>query len=399
MRLVHLSDLHLGYRQYQRLTPSGINQREADVALASKRAIDATIGLKPEFVVFAGDIFHTVRPTNPAILHAFEQFARLRAALPQSTIVMVAGNHDTPRAAETGCILRLFAPLGIHVVDSTARRLAFPEHGVSILAVPDVLGDRPALTPDPDARYNVLLLHGEVEGMVPAAAAAADRSAMEVTKEDLGVERWSYVALGHFHVFRSIAPNAFYSGSLDYTSANPWGELIEERATGVSGKGFIEYDLITRRHRFHPIAPPRLLLDLPVLSARGLTASDVDAQIAGAVDRCDGGIEGKIVRLVVRDIPRHIVRELDHRLLREYRRRALHFQLDVRRPEVIRLHSQGASGRRPSLADIVRDKLQGRLLEADIDRSALVDLGLRYLAEAEAVSVAAVASDAGEGEA
>ena len=32
MRLVHLSDLHLGYRQYQRLTPGGVNQREADVA-------------------------------------------------------------------------------------------------------------------------------------------------------------------------------------------------------------------------------------------------------------------------------------------------------------------------------------------------------------------------------
>ena len=37
-----------------------------------------------------------------------------------------------------------------------------------------------------------------------------------------------------------------------------------------------------------------------------------------------------------------------------------------------------------SLADIVRDKLHGRLLESDIDRSALVDLGLRYLADAEA---------------
>jgi hypothetical protein len=32
LRLVHLADLHLGYRQYQRLTPRGINQREADVA-------------------------------------------------------------------------------------------------------------------------------------------------------------------------------------------------------------------------------------------------------------------------------------------------------------------------------------------------------------------------------
>jgi len=395
MRLVHLSDLHLGYRQYQRLTPGGINQREADVALACKRAIDAIIALAPDVILFGGDIFHTVRPTNPAILHAFQQFARLRAEVPGATIAMVAGNHDTPRAAETGCILRLFTPLGIHVVDAAAERLSFPDRDLAILAVPDVLGDRPALTPDPTARYNVLLLHGEVEGMLPPAVIASDRSTIEITKEELGAERWSYVALGHFHVYREIAPNAYYSGSLDYTSPNPWGELIEERATGVPGKGFIEYDLATGRHRFHPIVLPRALVDLPVLSARGLTAADVDARIAEVVNGCDGGIDGKIVRLLVRDIPRHIVRELDHRLLREYRRRALHFQLDTRRPDVIRLHGQGAPGRRPSLADIVRDKLHGRLLEADIDRSTLVDLGLRYLAEAEAVSAAAVASEAG----
>jgi DNA repair protein SbcD/Mre11 len=396
MRLVHLSDLHLGYRQYQRLTPGGINQREADVALACKRAIDATIALAPDFVLLAGDIFHTVRPTNPAILHAFEQFARLRAALPDAVIVMIAGNHDTPRAAETGCILRLFAPLGISVVDAASERLSFPDRGVSLLAVPDVIGERPALTPDPSVRHNILLLHGEVEGMLPAAVLATDRSTVEITKDEIGPERWSYVALGHYHVYRAIAPNTFYSGSLDYTSANPWGELIEERETGIPGKGFIEYDLESRRVEFHPIAPSRTLIDLPTLSARGLMAADVDVRIAELVEQCEGGIEAKIVRLVVRDIPRHVVRELDHRSLREYRRRALHFQLDTRRPEMIRLHGQGAPGRRPSLADIVRDKLHSRLLEADIDRSALVDLGLRYLGEAEAVSAATVASEAGE---
>ena len=63
---------------------------------------------------------------------------------------------------------------------------------------------------------------------------------------------------------------------------------------------------------------------------------------------------------------------------------------------MIRLHGQGSPGRRPSLADIVRDKLHSRLLESDIDRSALVDLGLRYLTEAEAVSAATVASEGGE---
>jgi hypothetical protein len=399
MRLVHLSDLHLGYRQYQRLTPGGINQREADVAQAFRRAIDGVIALAPDVVVFAGDIFHTVRPTNPAIVHAFQQFARLRNALPDAIIVMIAGNHDTPRAAETGCILRLFAPLGIHVVDSGPERLAFPERRLSILAVPDAVGSRPQMVPDAGAMYNVLLLHGEIEGVLPEAVAAVERATVAITPEELGADEWTYVALGHYHVHHAVARNAYYAGALEYTSPNPWGELVEQRAAGLPGKGFIEYDLDTGTHRFHPVQLARAFEDLPSLSAKGLTATDVDARIRDVVEGCEGGVDGKVVRLLVRDIPRHIVRELDHRALREFRRRALHFQLDTRRPEVIRLHGHGAPGRRPSLADIVRDKLHARPLEPDIDRQHLVDLGLRYLAEADAVTTAAVASEVGGAEA
>ena len=39
MRLVHLSDLHLGYRQFQRQTAAGINQREADVAAVFRATV------------------------------------------------------------------------------------------------------------------------------------------------------------------------------------------------------------------------------------------------------------------------------------------------------------------------------------------------------------------------
>lgn len=383
MRLLHLSDLHLGYRQYQRLTPGGINQREWDVARSFQTAIDRLVELRPDLIVIGGDVFHNVRPTNPAILHGFNQFARLGRELPDTIIVMVAGNHDTPRAAETGCILRLFAPLGIHVVERTPQRLSFPERELSVLAVPDVAGLRPSLTPDSAAKFNVLLLHGEVEGMLPPHLSAIDRSALEITRDELGTTRWNYVALGHYHVCRQIAPNAFYSGSIDYTSANTWGELVEEREAGVPGKGMLEYDLVTNAHTFHPLPKSRRLVDLPAISARGLSVADVDGRIRRAVDECAGGIEEAVVRLVVRDLPRHVARELDHKALRDYKRRALHFHLDTRRPEIIRAHGSGAPGRRPSLADVVRDKLQSRLIEGDIDRSELVELGLRYLREAD----------------
>jgi hypothetical protein len=190
-------------------------------------------------------------------------------------------------------------------------------------------------------------------------------------------------------VHREIAPNAYYAGSLDYTSANAWGELVEERDAGVPGKGFVERDLASGRHTFHPLPPSRPLLDLPRIDAKGMTAAELDAAIRATVDAAPGGIDDKIARLVVKDVPRHVVRELDHKSLREFKRRALHFHLDTRRPEILRTSVGGAPGRRPSLADTVRDKLRTRLLPSDVDREQLVALGLKYLAEADALAAAA----------
>ena len=397
VRLVHLADLHLGFRQYHRLTPTGTNQREADVGNAFRRAVDRVIALRPDIVVIAGDVFHSVRPMNPAIIHAFHQFARLRQGLPDAAIVMVAGNHDRPRSAETGCILRLFAPLGIHVVDEEPQRIAFPEKDLSIFAVPDLSGAIPPLTPEAGVKHNVLLLHGEVEGMLPEHMARVDRAVMEIPLAALGAARWSYVALGHYHVQREVASNAFYAGSIEYTSANPWGELVEEREAGLAGKGFIEYDLDARAQRFHTLEAVRPLVNLPAVSARGMSAVELDAAIRERVAACPGGIDEKIVRLVVRDVPRHIVRELDQKGLRDYKRRALHFHLDTRRPEVKRPAASGAPGRRATLPEMVESYLLKRPMESGIDRAAIVALGLQYLLEADAAIQAAGAVVSSDG--
>ena len=385
MRLVHLADIHLGFRQYQRQTPLGINQREADVAISLRRVIDKVIELRPELILVAGDVFHTVRPPNPAILHAYLEFTRLVKMLPDTRVVMIAGNHDTPLTAETSSILKLFTSLGITVVERDAKRIPVEEHDLSILAVPDI-PNLPELVPDTTAKYNVLVFHGEIEGVIPRYSERLDRAPVKISRRDLHAELWDYVALGHYHVYTKVEPNAFYSGSLDYTSTNPWGEIAEERASGHGGKGIIEYNLATKTHRFHAVPPLRQWKDLDPLHGAGMSAAALDEAIREVVNACDGGIDDKIIRLVVRDVPRHIVRELDHKALREFKRKALHFNFDTRRPEIMRpVAGQAAPGRRASLADTVREKLQTRVLTENIDRAALVELGLHYLREAEAI--------------
>lgn len=393
MRLVHFSDLHLGFRNYQRQTPTGVNQREADVAIAFRKAIDKTIELQPDLVLIGGDVFHSVRPTNAAIVDAYKQFSRLVEMLPDSLIVMIAGNHDTPRTSETVCILGLFKRLGIHVVVNEPERLHFRDRDLSIFAIPHALASRPKFDPQIGVRYNVLLLHDEVEGVIRRFGTIAEREAGELKLSDLGCDRWSYVALGHYHVYHKYAPNAYYSGALEYTSTNIWGEVEEaimKQIPGTSGKGLIEHDLETGHHEFHPIDLARPVINLPELSGVGLSAADLGAAIEKVVDACEGGIDEKIIRLVVRDVPRHVLRELDHKKIREFKRRAIHFLLDARRPQPHRMEASGAPGRRTSLTEMVRATLEQRELTPGIDRAALVDLGLRYLAEADRAAQMAI---------
>jgi hypothetical protein len=69
----------------------------------------------------------------------------------------------------------------------------------------------------------------------------------------------------------------------------------------------------------------------------------------------------------------------------------MHFQLDTRRPDAVR-PSGTTSGRRPTLVETVTAYLQRRPLDDELDRAALVHLGLEYLKQADDMDAAAAAS-------
>lgn len=378
MKLAHIADPHLGLRQYHRQTPSGINQREADIAQAFRVAVDGVIQSRADIVVVAGDLFHSVRPTNAAIVFAFRQFQRLREALPGAPIILIAGNHDTPRSVETGSILRLFEELGVDVATDVPRRLIYPALDLSVLAVPHqalVGAERPSLRPDGDASRRVLLLHGEIEGVFPFDRSGAEYGGAILGLQELAAAEWSYVALGHYHVQHQVAPKVWYAGSLEYVSPNLWGELADEGRHGSRGKGWLLVDVDRGTAERRPVALAREVIDLDPILAEGLMADAIDALIAERVAAVSGGVTDKIVRLRVHGIPRHVARELDHAAIRALKATALHFHLDLRRPEVHRAVGTGAPGRRQTLPELVRSYLERRPLPAELDRATFVALG------------------------
>ncbi len=395
MKLVHISDLHLGYRAYHRTNPQGINIREADVALAFRETLDRTAEIAPEFLLVAGDVFHTVRPSNAAIADAFRQFSQFHSKSPETRVIIVAGNHDSPKATEMGSILRLFDEIeGVYVAHHSARRLTFPELGTAVLCLPHselYSGTEVAIEPEPSMPRNLLLAHAEVDDQRPKLH--MDFGVAKLPREAIDPEQWDYVALGEYHVRSRLAPNMFYSGAIERTSLNIWAEAENARSESEDkwerdqawGKGFIEFDFESGDARFHRLESPRTVIDLEPILFGDLAPDELDEAIEMSLAAVPGGIEDKIVRLRIFNLPREVYREIDHRKIRDYRIEALHFHLDARPPEIKRGKGAGAPGQRLTLREEMTQFIKHRWKpESDrLDRDALVELALRYLQQAE----------------
>jgi len=220
-------------------------------------------------------------------------------------------------------------------------------------------------------------------GLLAESPVAEEPGGADLSDADLG-GGWTYVALGHYHVQCEVGERRWYAGSLDYVSSNPWGELREERNRGVPGKGWLLVDLDSGAVERRPIEPPRRFLDLRWLDAVDLAAPELDRLIADAVGHVAGGIADAVVRQVVLNAPRAVARELDHARIRAWKAEALHFQLDLRRPDpVIRTVGVGGPVRRRTLPEILEQFLEERALPPGLDRRDFITRGMEFLAAAD----------------
>ena len=378
MKIAHLADLHLGYRAYHRMNARGGNMREADVADAFRQAVNRITELRPDLVLVAGDVFHTVRPSNTSIADAFRQFSLMADRLPDVPIVMIAGNHDSPRSSDTGNILNLFREIdGVRVVCDECRSIRLPEIDTSILCLPHVSlssGEEVQMEPDSGSKHNVLMLHGTLRGEKADQKLVymSEYGGAEIPEEKVVYGDWDYVALGHYHKVEDLASNAWYSGGLERTSTNIWFERED--------KGFLVYSTKTGRAEFEPVQT-RPMVDLPRIEAGGLGAAELDETIRASVERIPDGLRGKIVRLVIDDVPRAVVRELNHKRIREWKAEAVHFHLDARPPEVRRRAGANAPVRRQTLQEQVASYLRKdwKLRDPKLDKEQLVEMGVAYV--------------------
>src|SRR5579875_1932922 len=138
MRVAAIGDAHLGRSYYSFTAEGGVNQRERDFEEAFERAVDAALGEAPDLVCLLGDIFDHPRPTYRSFRVAQRALARLREH--GVAVVVISGNHDTPRLPGTGSPYSALADTFPDVRFATRlqyERFEFP--GLVVHAVPQML--------------------------------------------------------------------------------------------------------------------------------------------------------------------------------------------------------------------------------------------------------------------
>ena len=319
MKIVHIADTHLGYSAYRKISDSGFNQREEDIILAFLDAVDKIIQLKPDVVLHCGDLFDSVRPTNRIVRIGIEQTLRIyNAKIP---VVMISGNHETPKQLYKGSIYSIFEALPVdkemfHIVYKDKYE-SFVFGGLTIHAIPQCDNnntfkaemDKIKLNPD---TKNVLMLHAGVTGMKEFSHGESNE--LLVDYEWLNRSNFDYVAIGHYHNYVKVAKNSWFCGSSERMSFNEAG----------CAKGFLEVDLTGEAKTNLIKVATRPMIDMTPIDAAGKDSVVLLDEVIRLIEKEEPS--GKVIRLTIRNIPQHVMSTLDTKRIREAAKDAVHFE-------------------------------------------------------------------------
>ena len=388
MRFVHISDSHLGAATLgKKIAPSGANQREEDICNSFISAIDKILELKPDFVLHTGDLFHSVRPTNRIIHLGLQQFIRLSDA--EIPVVIISGNHDTPKQRSVGSVFRIFElfPGICPIYKDRYERVQIKD--ATIHAIPHCAGmdtfqeELKKIKIDQQAKYNVLMLHGVIAGIPEFSMGELSEQEIPSSYFELGFD---YVALGHYHRNCQVKPNVWYAGSTERLSmaelGDPKGFLEVDLSTGLGSLAGEGDPPVLPCYKFHKVST-REMIELPALDVSALVELDQDKLYEKVKQRIESeNIEEKIVRLKVTGIPPHVYNSIDFRKIAELKSKAFYFDLRLQKVE----NSRGVSQYAPTKPSIGKLNLEfeeylKHIGIEGLDKDRLKELGLKYLTE------------------
>ncbi|MEE9593923.1 MAG: DNA repair exonuclease, partial [Candidatus Hydrothermarchaeales archaeon] len=229
MRFAHISDTHLGYRQYN------LEEREEDFYVAFREAVDKIIEARCDFVLHCGDLFDEARPHIKAMLEVQDALDKLEKA--GISFYAITGNHDRMVRKGSYPPHSLYKRMNLLTIDEPM----FERDGILICGLPyipksygNVLRDKLDELADKAKGFEkaILMLHQGVDKYI------GFETAYELKIGDIP-RGFDYYAMGHLH-FRRV--DEFDGGKLAYPGSTEIWRMDELGDYEKNGKGFYIVD-------------------------------------------------------------------------------------------------------------------------------------------------------------
>jgi len=189
MRILHVSDTHLGKRQYDK------DFREEDIYDTFRQIIDIGIKERVDAIIHTGDFFDKNEPPNKAILVALRELKRLKEK--EIPFIAIAGDHDSPKRGSSIFPQRILEEEGLLILLDHQKNY-YKLNDVEIFGISHVpLTGAKALKEKlekmkPSSRKSILMLHQGVNPLLPY------QYSYQLEVSDLP-KGFGIITLGHFH--------------------------------------------------------------------------------------------------------------------------------------------------------------------------------------------------------
>lgn len=245
VRIAHLSDTHLGYKQY------GLEEREKDIYESLDEIGDKILEAHVDLVVHTGDLFDSPRPT-PQTYRAFKRFLKKLGG--KTKFFAVLGDHDRPKSQGLAphCIFDdQIQTLGVNW-NAQQQVLSINGEEVLIAGLSNVSRTYHAIMQeelkkldalDMNGKVAVLLLHEGIDKFLPYEG-AYELGLNEIPKN------FDYVAMGHLH---SRIKASVGRGELAYPGSSEIISRSEACEWKKNGKGFFIVDVGRGKADLQPI--------------------------------------------------------------------------------------------------------------------------------------------------
>ncbi len=365
MKFIHCSDTHIGYSDYHKIDPdTGINQREQDFYNAWNCLIEAILSQKPDFVIHAGDLFHTTRPTNRAIAVALEGIQKVNDA--DIPFVMISGNHSTPKIRATGSIFESIALFPNVYAAFHSKYQKFEVGNCTVHCIPhcslteELQAAFEAIKTGKKARYQILVTHGSWAGQKSFSMGEFNEQKLPVPEAISKIE-FDYIALGHYHKHIKIKPTVVYSGSTERTSFNEAGNPTGYILVDLEKVDYIEI-------------PSRPMFKLEPIDCRELNTAQIYDELA---NRSTDDLTDALVNLVLSNIQHQTLVKLDSRIIDRIFQQVFYLSKSI--SQLINEGSDLSTSTDLGTVPIEFERYIENIKETELDKERLKSLGLEYL--------------------